>query len=171
MNRFHTPLLRMPLIVGAMLLVALGGASGCSSDDDGKEATPDEGGNVIDCSTETRAEDYAAGMRAQNASGQFAVEILSAAPAPPIKGLNDWTLRITQSGQPYTGALKVSAYMPDHAHSSPRVPDVTRNEDGTFTVKNIYLMMGGFWQVGFAPESASSPPTAPEQAIFPLCVQ
>lgn len=171
MIRFQTPTLRALLSLGALLLGPLGGAVGCSSDDAGEETPPDEQGNVLDCSTEARAEDYAAGMRAQNASGQFVVEILSADPAPPIKGLNDWTLRITQGGQPYTGGLKVSAYMPDHAHSSPRVPDVTQNEDGTVTVKNIYLMMGGFWQVGFAPESASSPPTAPEQAIFPLCVQ
>jgi hypothetical protein len=53
--------------------------------------------------------------------------------------------------------------MPDHGHGSPRTPVLTDNGDGTFTLSDLFLFMGGVWQITFAAGTT-------EKATVSLCV-
>ena len=91
-------------------------------------------------------------------------------PAPPAKGLNAWTLALTDAtGSPMSGAtITVKPYMPDHGHGSSIVPAVTpMSAAGTYQVTLLDLFMAGIWTVTFT----ITPPSGPvESLVFSFCV-
>ena len=50
--------------------------------------------------------------------------------------------------------VKLEAVMPAHNHGLVYDPEITRNEDGSFMVKNLLFHMPGLWQVSFEVEHA-----------------
>ena len=142
----------------------------CSGDDaSGGGATTGDAGRGVGCSQDPRVKTFAAGMQAKSSSGKLVVEIVNASPSPPQRGagdagINAWTVKVTADGQPATGPVEVKALMPDHGHSSPKAPVIAANPDGTFAVTNLFLFMGGVWEISFS--------TSPQEtATFTLCVE
>jgi len=120
------------------------------------------------CAAETRADTFGVGLRKTTASG-VVVSLAEAKPAPPAKGDNYFTLRITDaSGAPIDDAtVSVLPYMPDHGHGSALKSTVTSvGSDGRYTVSRMYLPMAGYWEITFTVTRAA----ATEEARFGFCL-
>lgn len=142
----------------------------CKDDDEPAAPTPavTPDGGAVGCDNDSRVTPFATGIKATSASGNLVVELLSADPSPPQRGagdagMNAWKVRITTGGQTPTEAVTVTTLMPDHGHGSPKVPVLTPNGDGTFTLSDLFLFMGGVWEISFT----ESPQ---EIAKFSFCV-
>ncbi len=151
----------------AAALFALG-AAGCDGGDTGGTGTttaPSQEG----CAGDPRVTEYQAGMEAKSEDGSITVSLLDADPAPPAKGDNVWTLKIVDAaGAPVTGAtLALQAYMPDHAHSSTVVPEITPAGDGTYTLDPVNLFMPGVWEITV---DVSPPGGTVQSVLFTLCI-
>ena len=113
---------------------------------------------------------YATGLSATSSDGKLKVSIAGAQPAPPEKGLNTWTLQLTDgSGNPVSGAtMTVTPWMPDHGHGSSIVPQVMpMTSAGTYQVTLLDLFMPGIWQITFDVTPTSGPP---ETVTFSFCI-
>jgi len=153
------------------------------------DAAPTDTGET-DCTTDPLAEMYAANMQQVGAAGalNFAlVKSLSLSPqcqmveGPPTLGSNTWIIKVLdKTGAPVTNAtfpamsnwpagwpVGVYPYMPHHGHGSSAWPTITDNQDGTYTIDNVYLFMGGLWQITINAKSA----TSTDSAVFGFCVQ
>jgi hypothetical protein len=106
--------------------------------------------------------------------GTINVRLVSATPAPPIKGNNAWTLEVTDaSGAPLDGlTLTVKPYMPDHRHGSSITPQVAAAGHGTYDVTLLNLGMPGIWTVTFDVAAAGSTGDAgaTDSATFTFCI-
>jgi YtkA-like len=150
------------LRLGALALVAACGPTSSS----GGGAAPHSV-----CDTDPRAMSYAVGL-SQSATGGGAVKVrfVDAMPAPPSKGLNTWTIAVTDgSGAPVTGAtITVKPFMPDHGHGSsitPRVMPMTA--EGTYQVTLLDFFMPGIWQNTLTITTPSGPV---ETVVFTFCI-
>jgi hypothetical protein len=151
----------------AALALALVTAAGCSSD--GSEGDPADGGTSakISCEGDPRSTEYVANVTRHGAAMEFT--LMNAEPAPPAQGMNSWTVRVAQNGQPVKGLkLEVTPFMPDHAHGSAAVPAVTDNGDGTFAISNLYLVMPGLWETTLTATVEGTSVT--DRAVFTFCV-
>ncbi len=99
-------------------------------------------------SGDLEADDYSEGMVKDCDAGQFSVA-LSSEPGPPEKGVNTWTLEVSDhSGAAVEGAtLTVTPTMPEHGHGSQSLADVTDEGGGQYTVTPVDLHMAGLWDV------------------------
>jgi len=142
------------------LALALGACGGSS------QSAPSDAGDVVDCSTDSRVTAYAQNLTVNSKSNAMKFVLVSSNPAPPAKGTDIWSLRVTDvAGQPLSGlSLSVVPYMPDHGHFSPVTPQVTSNGGGNYTVGNIYFFMPGVWQTTFTSTSPS------DTAVFLFCI-
>lgn len=95
------------------------------------------------------AQGLGAGSTADSEAGSYQVEVLEVSPAPPEKGVNEWTLRFTDAdGEPMQDMeLTVEPWMPDHGHGARHPPELTMMEDGKVRVSDLLLHMGGLWEV------------------------
>lgn len=143
----------------------------CDSSDDNPAPpapTPSIDAGGVGCDSDPRVTPFATGIKAQSASGNLVVELLGADPSPPHRGagdagMNAWKVRITSGGQAPTETVTVTTLMPDHGHGSPKVPVLTPNGDGTSAVSDLFLFMGGVWEISFS--------TSPQEiAKFTFCV-
>ena len=96
--------------------------------------------------------------------------IIDATPAPPDKGENSWTLRVTDaSGAPVkTAVVNVRPMMPAHGHGT--APTEFRADtagDGTYTVGPMNLFMPGHWQSHVTVEFEDKN----EMAMFDFCLE
>lgn len=166
------------LRVLTVLMMTAAGAAACSSsssgdghDGHGSTSGGSTGSNQVNCVNDPRVTTFASGMQAKSASGKFVAEIVNASPSPPQRGpgdagINAWTMKFTLDGAaPPASAITVTTNMPDHGHGSPRIPEITENGDGTFSVNGLYLFMGGVWQITFAAADGA------ETAMLSICVQ
>ncbi len=119
---------------------------GCDPADDPDAADVDEPA-ARDCALETRADDYALGMR--RSGERIAVAILEATPAPPSRGDNTWRVRVQDdAGLPQPVTIEVSTFMPDHQHGSSIAAQVEATEvTGEFVISPVNLFMPGLWEV------------------------
>lgn len=153
------PLARLwPLAAVLSSLVACGG-----EDDD---LYTDAG--TYNCAAETRAEAFLAGMTKTGAGG-VEVTLTSAAPAPPARGDNTWSLSIQYQGAPAAdAAVTVTPFMPDHRHGSPITPVVTPSATaGDYDVTPVNLWMPGLWEitVGATPTGGTQ-----DSVVFRFCI-
>jgi hypothetical protein len=178
----------------AALSATIGACSSTTSPSTGPlnatDAAPSDA-NVVDCTTDPLVETYAAGMKAQGATGVFQFEIVQVyvenaqgqqVTAPPTLGINRWIVRVLdKSGNPVKGLsfppetmspwpagwpVGVLPYMPRHGHPSSLWPTLTDNMDGTYTVDNLDLYMPGVWQVTFNAKSSSQA----DSGVFGFCI-
>jgi hypothetical protein len=158
---------RAAFFVLAVSLVGAGVA--CSTDDKAPAAAPaTHDAGEVSCANDSRVKPFAAGMQAKSTSGKLVVDLVNASPSPPQSGtgdagINTWTLKITVDGQTPKDAVTVTTLMPDHGHGSPMKPVLTANPDGTSTLSDLFLFMGGVWQITFT----ESPQ---EFATFAICL-
>jgi hypothetical protein len=113
----------------------------------------DSGGSDVeqeyDCATETRDDEFAAGMSRAGAAG-YEVVLNAASPAPPSRGDNAWNLAVVDdaggpAGEVFVG---VTPCMVDHGHGTPIVPEtIPAAITGGFTVEPVNLWMPGLWRV------------------------
>lgn len=77
--------------------------------------------------------------------------IVAATPEMPIRGINSWTIALSDlEGAPLTGCeVWLTPYMPEHGHGVATVPDVTEGDDGQYQVDQIELIMPGLWEMRF----------------------
>lgn len=158
----------------------VGAIAACTGSDDSQAGPSRDAGTFASntCATDPRVTPYAAGLQAKSTTGRLVVEIVDATPSPPVRGegdagMNVWKLKITLDGKPVSAdAVTVSTYMPDHGHRSPLIPKVTSNGDGTFALTDLYLFMGGVWQITFnvLDDAEAGADAGSEIATFSLCV-
>jgi hypothetical protein len=136
--------LRFASLLGAALLAP---CSSSSTTDDGGGGGDDS--SVVSCAGDSRVDTYTANLTKASASGTVKVTLIASDPAPPLRGTNSWTLRVTDaSGAAIPGAtIDVTPFMPDHGHGTSVRAVVTPNADGTFGVTPLYLFMPGVWRV------------------------
>jgi YtkA-like len=152
-------LLALPALLLAACVQTSGGAGGAPS------TTADSL-----CDSDPRAMAYATGLSAKSSDGTLKASFVGAMPAPPEKGLNTWTLQLTDGGgNAVSGAaVTVDPWMPDHGHGSSIVPQVMpMSSAGTYQVTLLDLFMPGIWQVTFDVTPASGPP---ETVVFSFCI-
>ena len=154
-------------LLGALALVAAPLAA-CSSTSTGGGTG---GGTVASvCDTDPRAMAYAVGLSESATGDTMKVAFVDATPSPPAKGLNTWTVAITDgNGKPVTGAtLTVKPFMPDHGHGSSITPQVmpmaTR---GMYQITLLDFFMPGIWTNTFTITPASGPASS---AVFTFCI-
>jgi hypothetical protein len=81
---------------------------------------------------------------------RFTLTVEEAAPEEPQRGLNNWTMALTDSeGMPATEcALLLIPFMPDHNHGSVEVEGVERG-GGRYFIEGLDLIMPGMWELRF----------------------
>ncbi len=120
------------------------------------------------CAKESRADLYTAGMAKVTPTG-VRVKLLTAAPSPPSKGENAWTLQVVDaSGQPLDGAeVTLVPSMPDHGHGSAVKPIVAPvGSEGKYAVTRVYLAMAGYWRITVTVTKAG----VAHEAVFGFCL-
>jgi hypothetical protein len=150
----------------SFLTLTLAGAVGC---DGSNGAPPLDAGPLYSCETESRAVPYEPNLTRAAASGAYSAVLVAAAPAPPVKGNNTWTVEIRDASQAPVEGLTItpSALMPDHGHPPSVKPVVTAKGGGTYEVTPLYLFMAGYWEVTltFTPAGGTR-----ETITFPICI-
>ena len=146
--------------VAISLLCACGTNSG---DDD----------TAVDCSMITGADTFTVGLEKPGTAGAVDFKLMSIAPAPAIRGNNDWIVEIDSMssgvvGAPMDGAtLDVSSYMPAHGHYSPITPTISATGTaGQYKISPVNLWMPGLWQTTIT-VSSSAPA---DRAVYAFCV-
>lgn len=148
--------LLLPVAIAALTL-----ASACSGD-------PDSGMEEVNCDLETRAETYTAGMSKAGAAG-IEVVLVAAAPTPPDKGDNTWTVQVLDNAQvPMDDAtLTVTPFMPDHGHGTSKTAAVTGSGSGMYDVDPVNLWMPGLWETTVEVETG----TTSDAIVFSFCIE
>jgi len=146
-------------------------AAACSSSNDTPDAAaPDAGpsdADAVGCVNDKRADTYTANLAKAGKAQKVNATLTADDPAPPARGLNHWTVRLTDAtGAPVTGALTVKPYMPDHGHPSSTQPVVTSKGDGTYDIAAINLFMPGLWQVTLSTDGPSA-----DDVVYSFCIQ
>lgn len=112
---------------------------------------------IAACTTTPEADDvpctgaeYLPGMVATGAAGAT-IALSSAAPAPPARFVNTWTIVATDpNGAPVpASAVEVATFMPAHGHGG-RPVTVTEGPPPTLVITPIDLWMPGQWDIRFS---------------------
>ncbi len=160
---------RLSFLIPVTLLLA--SASACSSSNSASNAA--DSGEVDLCSTDSRAQTFAANMEQPGASNTYSVKLASINPNPVFKGNNAWTIQVVdKNGAPVTGAsITVKPFMPDHGHGSSIIPQVAPGSDpGSYDVTLLNLFMPGIWTVTIVVTTGTAPNTVTDQSVFTFCV-
>jgi hypothetical protein len=133
----------------------------------GGSSSPDAG-DVVNCQSDSRVFTYAPNLTVTSSAGGMKVALVQSDPAPPAKGTDTWTLRVTNAaGTAMPGLpLGVKTLMPDHGHSSSTIPAITDTGGGNYKMTLLNLFMPGVWHIWFFSNAA---PT--DTADFYFCVQ
>jgi len=144
------------------------GSTACA--DDGSSPPDDE---PVNCAGETRDDDFAVGLSKVGSSSALGFTLMTANPAPPIRGDNTWVIQVNQvsggvAGSPVDGIeMTVTPFMPDHGH--PAAKTVTIEATGTagqYELAPINFWMPGLWETTI--EAAS--PSADDEVVFRFCI-
>ncbi|MCE9577287.1 MAG: FixH family protein [Deltaproteobacteria bacterium] len=148
-------------------LATLGLAGALAACGGGTPAEPDA---FVDCSTDSRAEVFTAGMTKAGSQGSVTFKLMSATPVTPSRGLNAWQLDLVDGGGAAIAgaAVKVTPYMPDHQHDAGVTPVVTEPTAGHYQLDMINLWMPGVWQTTIEATPAGG---AKDVAVFSFCIQ
>ena len=119
------------------------------------------------CEQEDRDEPFHLGLEKQGAATR--VVFTDAEPAQPVRGLNAWTIAVSELNEaPLVGAeLSVRAWMPDHGHGSPQPVGIMEMGDGEYLLDPVNLFMAGYWEITITAESEA----VTDETMFPLCVE
>jgi hypothetical protein len=107
----------------------------------------------VNCATETRDDDFAIGLEKPGAAGALDFTLMSADPAPPVRGDNTWVIQVNSMsggvvGAPAAGAsMTVTPYMPDHGHPSGKTVHIEAMPDaGQYKLTPLNFWMPGLWE-------------------------
>jgi hypothetical protein len=129
---------------------------------------------VVDCSQITGTDTFTVGLEHKGAAGAMDFKLMSATPAPPARGNNNWVVQInTMSagvvGAPLTGAsLNVTPFMPAHQHGTPIQVQITPSTtvQGEYDLNPVNLWMPGVWQTTIVASQGSST----DSAVYTFCI-
>jgi hypothetical protein len=150
--------------------------AGASADADVADGGDGGDAEVVSCQTDPMAMTYSANLKL--AGKLFDYVLVSAMPAPPFRGTNTWTFKVTDTSgalAPNAALSSVYPFMPQHGHPSPLTPTFMKNADGTFEIDSLYFFMPGLWQVTItvAPDAATNcanDMTKCDTAVYTFCV-
>lgn len=113
------------------------------------------------------------GMSTTSGDGSLKAALLAAAPAPPAKFFNDWTVEFRSADDAPLEDVTIRsarAFMPVHGHYGTPDPRQTQHEDepAEFDLDALNLFMRGPWQVKLA---VSSPSSGQADLVFEVCVE
>lgn len=151
-------LIAIPLF--ASLAACMGG--GTSADDQAP----------YNCAIETRADTFVVGLDKVGAGMELDFKLMTAAPAPPARGDNTWSLQLSAMAAGVVGSgvagatLTATPFMPDHMHGSPIQVVVTDKGGGAYELSPVNLWMPGLWQTTVTATSASGS----DQTVFAFCI-
>ncbi len=152
-----------------------------TSGNGGGGALTDGPSGAVEC-TGAGIDTYAPGLQKNSTSGAYSFELVSTSPSPPAVNDNTFVVHITdQAGVAQAGTLTAALDMPQHGHSSPKVPLVTFDEaSGNFTLDPMDLFMVGLWRITFsftpsadagAAGATGDGAAAMDTAVFQLCIE
>ena len=157
--------MRRTLAFARLFVVALPIAA-CGGSDD----VPPGDDEHYDCSMETRADTFVVGLEKVSPAGAHFI-LMSANPAPPGRGDNDFVLHLEDSSlAPMTGAsLTIRPYMPDHGHGTAVPVIITEHAatPGEYELDPVNFHMPGLWQVLM---SSGTPVNEQNTATFAFCI-
>jgi subtilisin family serine protease len=153
----------LPFALGSGLLA-------CSSDDNHDDEHSDEHSNETgdthgsDCDEETRDDEYMVGL--SKSGSALTVTFVSANPAPPALGDNNWTVTLSDSS---AGITAVTPFMPDHGHGTAVEAIITATDNaGEWTLSPVNLYMAGLWEVTIDLITQAG---TTDQVVFSFCVE
>lgn len=151
----------MRRIALALFAAVLPLAAACADDHHGGEDDP------VNCAKET-ADEFVVGL--QKTGTVLDVRLMSATPAPPNRGDNEWIIQVkTVSGAaPVTGAtIDVTPFMPKHQHGTPVDTEIEAMPSaGEYKLKNVNLWMPGVWETTIEMSSSSGT----DQVVYRFCI-
>lgn len=139
--------MRAALVTVLLTLSAVACSSETTSSPQSDAATTAD--SAVGCTNDPRADVWAVNTPRTGATAKLQFTFVSAEPAPPMRGINKWVVRVTDpTGAVIAGAtVEAEPFMPDHGHGSPAPPVVAANTDGTYTIRDLDLFMPGLWIV------------------------
>jgi hypothetical protein len=172
---------RLRPAVGILALSVGPALAACSSNNDaagsgGGGSTSTDSGS-FGCTGYPGVETLAVNLTHMGNSGKMSFVIANAQFIPPEAQTNWWTLKILDAaGQPVKDAnvtfpipagFMSDPWMPQHAHGDPLIPTATNHHDGTYTLGQLYLFMGGVWSLKVDAQAGSTT----DSTTFTVCVQ
>jgi nitrogen fixation protein FixH len=152
----------------AVVLAACSGGKGSGENPADASAPDADEAGIIGCQNDAKAETYTANLAKAGTIKALTFTLVESVPAPPAKGSNTWTVKVTDaSGAPVKDAkVTVDPQMPEHGHGSSVVAKVTAVGDGTYTIEPLYLFMAGLWRVTITAVAGATTDTA----SFTFCI-
>jgi hypothetical protein len=146
-------------------------ATGCGEKSDGAPADPSGGDAAEFESCPAAVPPFEIGMTVTGAASRIAASIHAAAPSPPQKYENTWTVAFaTAHGEqlPDVDVTAIQTFMPVHGHDG-RPPAMVEKlaQPGQFLAK-LNFSMRGYWEVRV---HASSPSVGDDDLVFELCLR
>jgi hypothetical protein len=118
------------------------------------------------CEEEMRDEEFFLGIAKQGTV--MRVTFTDAEPAAPIRGINRWTVALSEGEAPVEAAmLSVKAWMPDHGHGSPQPVGIEEIGEGEYVLDPVNLFMAGYWEITVTAEMDA----VTDETMFPFCVE
>lgn len=148
----------------AMIAVGL---AACGTDD------PPFDDESVNCAEETRDDEFAVGIAKVGDGAAINFTLMTANPAPPIRGDNTWVVELKQmnggvAGNPIDGAdMQVTPFMPDHGHPSAKtVRFEPTGTMGQYELTPINFWMPGLWETTIDVSS----PSGDDTVVFRFCI-
>lgn len=148
------------------LTLVFGALAGLAACGNGTPAEPD----AANCVGDPRGEAFTAGMAKLGKDNRITFALMTAAPSPPSRGDNTWTVDLSQGGAPISGAaVTVKPFMPDHRHgtSIPTVVTPDPSVPGRYQLAPVNLWMPGIWEVTITATPAGG---TTDIAVFSFCI-
>ena len=146
-----------------LVLIGLVACGGDDDDDDGADAG-------INCDLVMVGQDtYTPGLEKVGPNG-YTVRLMSATPAPPVKGDNAWIIEILDDASALKDGLDIDVdpFMPQHGHGTPIEADVTAAGDpGGYILDPVNLFMPGIWEVTIELSEAA---TLVDSVMYKFCI-
>jgi YtkA-like len=135
----------------------------------------DDDDTSYNCEEETRDDEFVLGLSKPGEQGVYDFKLLSADPAPPARGDNQWQLEVSTIAAPVApvagATLRVTPFMPDHAHGSGKTVIVTpMTAAGQYQLDTVNLWMPGLWEVTIQAEATQTGGTQRDRVVFRFCL-
>lgn len=131
------------------------------------------GGDDVDCATVTGVDTFVVGLEKIGGSGLYAFSLMSADPAPPARGNNDWIVQVNAMNAGVVGApvsdatIKVTPFMPAHQHGTGVPVTITpMTEAGQYQLSPVNLWMQGVWETTIR----ATVGTSSDSVVYKFCV-
>lgn len=144
-----------------------------TTDDSAKTTDTSEDSGVQDICGDTAIFDtWSAGMEKPGDAGTYLISIVDAAPAPPDKGDNTWTIHVstTDGAAVEGGTVIITPFMPAHNHGTnpATVETSATGTAGDYQSVPFNLFMGGQWELTVTATAAG---TGSDSALFTFCIE